>query len=88
MDVKICFKHTHFFFAIHMILLNSLQIDEIYVFEFGNADSGNLFLYIISFLDYHQSKTLNGACMNTCLSVIYSIRKHNLEILSIKVSLL
>jgi hypothetical protein len=62
-------------------------MDEICVFRFGNNDSGILFLYIISFLDCHQSKTLNGVCMNTCLSVIYSIKKHNLEILAINVSL-
>ena len=61
-----------------MILLNGVKMEEIYVFEFGNTDSGNLFLYTISLLDYHQSKTLNGVCMNTCLSVIYSIRNHSL----------
>jgi len=62
-------------------------MDETCVFRFGNTDSGILFLYIISLLDCHQSKTLNGVCMNTCLSVIYLIRMHNLEILAINVNL-
>jgi len=59
-------------------------MEETYVFGFCNTDSGNLFLYIISLLDYHQSKTSNVVFMNTCLSLSYSIRKQNLEILAIK----